>query len=138
MFLVIFDHLFYDITYKISDIFKNYPGDNAFFKSIVSFGNYYWYSDIRFHVRNVAVFCFAFLIGVCCSFSKNNLKRGLKLGVAAILSTAVTLVSCIIMNDINLTISFGILHCAVLSLIIIGLLEKITDNNWVYWQYLLL
>lgn len=54
------------------------------------------------------------------------------------LSTAVTLVSGIIMNDINLTISFGILHCAVLSLIIIGLLEKITDNNWVYWQYLLL
>ena len=79
MFLVIFDHLFYDITYMMGDIFKNYPGDNAFFKSIVSFGNYYWYSDIRFHVRNVAVFCFAFLIGVCCSFSKNNLKRGLKL-----------------------------------------------------------
>ena len=133
MLLVIFDHLMYDIAYMMSDIFLDYPGTNKIMGSIVDFCRWYWHSNIRFHVRNVAVFLFLCLIGICCSLTKNNLKRGAKLFIGAMIISLVTFIAGLVTNDLEITITFGILHCASLTLIIIGLLEKTTQNKWIYW-----
>ena len=37
-----------------------------------------------------------------------------------------------LINDPELMITFGVLHCIALSLILIGLLEKVTSNKWIY------
>ncbi len=133
MLLVIFDHFMYDIAYMMGDIFLDYPGTNKAMNSIVEFCRWYWHSDIRFHVRSVAVFLFLCLIGICCVFSKNNLKRSFKLFIGAMIISIVTFIAGLVTNDLEITITFGILHCAALTLLIIGLLEKITQNKWAYW-----
>lgn len=133
MILVIFDHFIYDITYTMGDVFLGYPGTNKIFNVIVKFGRWYWTSNIRFHVRNVTIFLFLCLIGICCSFTRNNIKRGAKLFLGAAIISIATFILGLITNDLELTITFGILHCAALSLFVIGLLEKVTQNKWVYW-----
>lgn len=62
---------------------------------------------------------FISICGICCSFSKSNLKRGvILLGI----SFGITLVTCIIMPE--QAILFGILHFLSIALIIYALLQK--------------
>ncbi len=84
--LMFFDHFMYDMAYVMGKVFDSFPGQSSFFLWLVNNAQRYWVSDIRFHIRNIVVFIFLCLIGVCCSFSRNNLKRGLKLFIGAMMS----------------------------------------------------
>lgn len=131
--LMFFDHFMYDMAYVMGKVFDSFPGQSSFFLWLVNNAQRYWVSDIRFHIRNIVVFIFLCLIGVCCSFSRNNLKRGLKLFIGAMILTGATFVMSLVMQDRDITITFSVLHCAALALFLIGILEKFTKNKWVYW-----
>lgn len=129
--LMVIDHFFYDVAFLIPNIFSDYP-KLGFTMNLYDFSRFYWNWDVRVYVRYVIVFIFLALVGVCSSFSKSNLKRGLKLMVVAIGLTIATYIIGLFTGDINITITFGVLHCIALTLIIIGLLEKIIKNKWIY------
>ena len=131
--LMVVDHFIYDLAFLMPDVFIDFPYyKNAFWGPIVDFAEDYWFWDFRQIAREVVVFVFFMLTGICCAFSKNNLKRGLILLGFAMALTLGTGIIAYIMNNIDFTISFGALHCFALALIIIGLLEKIKTNKWVY------
>lgn len=128
-----FDHFMYDIAFFMKNIFVDYPGTDNFFATMASLGNRYWYWDVRIAVREIILFVFLGLIGICCSFSKNNIKRGVKLLIASLVLTLATFIIGIIVDDLDIMITFGVLHCAALALILIGVLEKFIKNKWFYF-----
>lgn len=133
--LMILDHTMYDIIGLLPSIFSDFPLSTGWSNKLVNFAAWYWHWDVRIIVRYFIVFIFLGLTGICCSFSKSNLKRGLKLLGVALLLTLGTFIAGKITNDIDLTITFGVLHCIAVSLILIGLLEKIIPQKycWIYF-----
>lgn len=130
--LMIFDHFMFAIWGLLPMVFSDFPANQGFTHDLVRFARTYWVWGVRHGVRYAVLFIFLGLTGVCCSFSKSNLARGLKLLAAAMALTAGTFVCGKITGDMDITIAFGVLHCVALALILIGLLEKITGNKWVY------
>ena len=126
VFLMVFDHIFYDFMALLPGVFKDYP------IKLYQIGVTYWDWDFREIFRYVVLFVFLSVSGICCSFSKSNLARGLKLMGIALLLTLSTYIIGDITNNLDITITFGILHCISLSLIIIGLLEKLKLDKWFY------
>ena len=92
----------------------------------------YWICDARVVARFVVIAFFLVLTGICCSFSRSNLKRGLKLFGVAMLVTLVTFVAGKIMGDGELLITFGILHCISLAILLCSLIDVFTQNRYVY------
>ena len=66
---------------------------------------------------------FISICGIVCSFSRSNLKRGIKIFSLAIVVTVVTYIFIP-----EMTIFFGILHFLGIALIIYVLTEKLTDK----------
>ncbi len=66
---------------------------------------------------------FISICGIVCSFSRSNLKRGIRIFILAIVVTVVTYV---FMPE--MTIYFGILHFLGIALMIYVLTEKLTDK----------
>ena len=67
---------------------------------------------------------FIFICGISCTFSKNNLKRGLVLLGVAIGFTVVTAVVMPVLGFVDCEIYFGILHFLSVGIIIHSLLSK--------------
>ena len=67
---------------------------------------------------------FIFICGISCTFSKNNLKRGLVLLCVAIGFTVVTAVVMPALGFVDCEIYFGILHFLSVGIIIHSLLSK--------------
>ena len=130
--LMIFDHLMFDIWGMMPSIFSSFPRANDAWCEIYLFARRYWNSDVRACVRPVVIFCCLMLVGVCCSFSKSNLRRGIRLGCVALGLSAVTVTVGLITGDVDLAILFGVLHCISLTLILIGLCEKAHLGKWWY------
>jgi uncharacterized membrane protein len=130
--LMIFDHLMYDFWGLLPDLFSGFPPRSGFGETVYDFSVFYWQWDVRVITRYIVIFFFLSLTGVCCSFSKSNLKRGVRLGIVSILLTAVTGVIGYVIDEKTLMILFGVLHCIALTLIVIGLLEKCFQNKWIY------
>ena len=130
--LMIFDHVMFDMWGLFPTVFYNYPPFEGFWHKVYGFSIFYWNWNVRITVRYFIVFIFLALTGICCSFSKSNLKRGVKLGAVALLMTLATYVVGQVIGDVDITIVFGVLHCIALTLIIIGVLEKLGTNKWVY------
>lgn len=132
---MIFDHFMYDSVFLMRNIFIEYGGNN-WTKTLEIFAYDYWTWDVRIIVRQFIVFLFLALTGICCSFSKNNLKRGLMLLGISLLLTLGTYIAGLIINDVNITIMFGVLHCIALALIIISILElfikKFKYDKYIY------
>ncbi len=124
--LMVFDHTMFDLWGLMPGLFFDYPD------SIVNFAYGYWTWGVRVAVRYAVVFIFLALTGICCSFSRSNIKRGLRLMCVALGLTLVTFILGKIIGDRDITIVFGILHCIALALITIGLLELIKTNKWIY------
>lgn len=132
VFLMILDHFMYDLWGLLPMIFEDFPKRDTFFFDLVKFAEFYWDWPVRIVVRYFILFIFLGLTGICCSFSKSNLKRGGKLMAVAILLTFATFIIGKMIDDPDLMITFGVLHCIALTLIIIGLLEKWIHNKWIY------
>ena len=130
--LMILDHLAYDFWGLLPMAFRDYPAKEGFSRTLRDLALSYWTWDVRSVVRYAVLFVFLGLTGICCSFSRSNLKRGLKLLAAAMVLTAGTLAVGWLVGDFDITITFGVLHCISVTLILIGILEKLSANKWVY------
>ncbi|MBO7451753.1 MAG: DUF1624 domain-containing protein [Clostridiales bacterium] len=112
---VVFMHFSFDIRYIVRLKAFSYLASN-----------WYWVFG-----ETLTLITFVGLSGVCCTFSKNNLKRGIKLLVVALTVTLVTFIvtkyfgiDCLIIFNVLHTLSVGILLYFVLALI-----EKKTKMN---------
>lgn len=125
--LMIFDHIMYDLWGLMPSIFSEYPS------ALKDFAVSYWVWDVRVYFRFFVIFIFLSLTGISCAFSKSNLKRGLKLmGVALLLTLGTFLMGLYTQDMDNTIILFGVLHMIAFSIILIAILEKFTQNKWVY------
>jgi uncharacterized membrane protein len=127
--MMVFDHLMYDFMY-LPNYFSNYHSvDNSVFNFLNELGYQYWISDLRFFGHFFFVSVFLIVSGISFTFSKNNLSRGLKLAVVALLITLVTYGLSFLISGV--IIVFGIIHLYALSIIIIYFLRKIIKNELV-------
>ncbi len=124
------DHFMFNVWGLMPFVFLDFP--NAEWYGFYSLALNYWNWGVRTIVRYVIIFIFLALTGVSCSFSKSNLKRGVKLLIVALLLTLATYVLSLVMNDVDMIISFGILHCIAVILLLVALVEKFTSNKFVY------
>lgn len=113
IFLVIFDHLMWFISFYI------FHHTNSAFA---------WYinSDIRYVVRLVVLCAFMFTCGISCYLSRNNRKRGLLLAGLCIAITLVThlLQLLPVFDNRVIVIDFNILGVITLSILAFSLIEK--------------
>ena len=131
--LMVFDHFMYDVLGVMPDIFPDAYAGGGFWSDFRSLAVKWWTWDVRIYVRLFVLFIFLGLTGVSCSFSRSNMKRGVKLLIVALLLTGAT----VLIDNIgnmggSMIIVFGILHLIALCLIIIALIEKITQEKFVY------
>lgn len=136
--LMIFDHftLFVDFSGGVngwaSYLFSNfYEVKHSFMDSFVQWCNDFQYSGLRDGGHYVVATIFLLLVGINTSFSRSNFKRGIKIGVAAVIIGVVTAVLSLIAGE-DLYIIFGVLSCVAVSIFVIALLEKFNVNKWVY------
>lgn len=126
--LMIFDHAIYDLFGLMPNIFAG-----MYDSLIYDLAKAYWKWPIREVFHYIVVFVFLAITGICCSFSKSNIKRGIKLFIVSMLLSLLTLIAGLIAGDIDgFIIVFGVLHCISLTLIIIGLFEKIGLSKYYY------
>ncbi len=128
--MMIFDHTMYDLWGLLPSVFVYPNGEISSFLADTAY--LYWNWEVRTLVRYVIVFFFMALVGVCASFSKSNLKRGSMLMAAALALSAVMYGVAYVLNNPNMNISFGTLHCIALALISVGLCLKFIQNKWFY------
>ena len=130
--LMILDHVMYDLWGLMPNVFVGYPQPGIWLE-LRNLAISYWRWDVRKIVRQFILFIFLGLVGVSCSFSRSNFKRGLKLLAVSLAITVGTYVVGLVgdmMDDI--LIVFGILHMMSVSLLLISLIEVFTKNKWVY------
>ena len=130
--LMIFDHMMFDIWGLLPEFFNDFPGTNQVFNIVYRFSISYWQNPIRLVVRYLVIFVFLGITGICCTLSRNNTKRGLKLLAVAMALTVGTGIYGFIVGDMDETITFGILHCIAVSLLIVALLEKFCVDKRLY------
>lgn len=123
--MMVCDHLLYDLGFIfINDWFPDGEGGVIFV--ICSFARYvYWQHPIRLVLRAFALIGFIGICGISCSFSRSNLKRGLKLLGLALLITAGTALMDYITGEQRYLISFGILHMLSLSILLYAALSRL-------------
>ncbi len=91
--------------------------------TFLGFNSAILYNPLMSFLQTLFASSFILLCGISCSFSRNNLKRGLKILLFALIVTIVTY----IMNN-NLFVKFGILHFLAFATIFYGLLQKHLKN----------
>ena len=119
---MIFDHIMVDFSYF-------FVGSSAFasgvFVKISDFANIYMESLFRDVFHNVFVIIFLTISGISCSFSRNNLLRGVKLlAVALLLSLVTYLLDYFSGSSGDYFIAFGILHLLSISIILYALIRR--------------
>ncbi len=130
--LMIFDHMMFDFAYFLRYLFVDYPAKEEFTQKLCKFARDFWEWDVRIYFRYFILFLFMALVGISCAFSRSNLKRGLQLFAFSLGLTLVTFIFAKVTDDIDAMITFGVIHCISVSIILIALLEKVTSNKWVY------
>lgn len=126
--LMVFDHLMYDFMY-MPVFFGNFiTVNNSAFNRLHDLGLNYWISDLRFYGHYTFVFLFLLISGISFTFSKNNLSRGLKLTIVAIIISLITygLDAWVLPGMFTL---FGIIHLYAVSIIIVYLLRKLIKSE---------
>jgi uncharacterized membrane protein len=127
--MMIFDHLMYDFR-NLNSFFSNFNTvDNPVFNWLNDIARLYWSSELRFYGHIFFISLFLLISGISFTFSKNNLSRGLKLGLVALL---INLVTFLIEEfaGLNIFILFGVIHMFATSIIITFLLRKLWNNDW--------
>jgi len=112
LFMMILHHMIFDFRYLLGfDIF--------------AFQESYWFNDI---VRPAFVGVFIIVSGICCQFSRNNLKRSLKLLLLAMgFSIAMGVFSFVSGNE--LYVFFNILHLLTVGTFLYGLYSLWETKN---------
>lgn len=84
-----------------------------------------------FYMQQIICGTFIFCSGICCHFSRNNIKNGARILAWGMVITVVTFIAELIANQIGMGgiyIYFGILHFIGCACLITGLLQKFLDK----------
>ena len=112
LFMMILHHMIFDFRYMLGlDIF--------------AFQETYWFNDI---VRPVFVGVFIIVSGICCQFSRNNLKRSLKLLIIAMGFSIVMGVFSLVSGN-ELYVFFNVLHLLTVGTFLYGLYSLWETKN---------
>lgn len=109
--MMILHHFIFDLRYLL--------GFNIF-----AFQESWWFDAL---LRPVFLFIFLGVSGVCCTFSRSNSKRALKMVLAALLFTGATTAVWLI-TELELAIFFNVLHLLALGTLVYSILEKVIKN----------
>lgn len=135
--LMIFDHAMFSFADVLPGIWEMF--NVKFFGGLPDLALDYWTWNFRQVFRIFVFTAFFVLCGISCTFSRSNLKRGIK---AFLVATAITYVTATIdsLMDMGLIIRFGVIHMLAVSMIIYGLIdlvgaliEKIKKNAVTLW-----
>ena len=139
MLLMIFDHTMYDIADIFGRKWAEAPGAHQeFFKGLWNAARTYYFgstqstfwgvlsqgSPIRAFVEPLVVVIFAVVCGISCSFSRNNLKRGIELGIFAGL---ITLVTWLLGEEMMIT--FGVFQMFTIAILFWCLIDFICKHD---------
>lgn len=136
--MMVFDHFCFDMGFVFRNIYTN-----PTLLKICNFCYNYIFSDIKAIINTI--FCWAifmFVSGISSTFSKSNLKRGIRLliiGTIFSLGTyIVTLFFRQINPDINFTIYFGILQCLAVCMLLTPFLNKLNNYYLLFFGLLII
>ncbi len=126
--MMVYDHFCFDMGFIFRNIYTN-----SFLLKICDFCYNYIFSDTKKIVNSLLCWSIFMLVsGISSTFSKSNLKRGLKvLAIATIFSIGTYVVTLVFKQNnpnINFTIYFGILQCLGICMLLTPLLNKL--KNW--------
>lgn len=126
--MMIGDHLMYDFQ-SFPVWFSNYAAiEGGVIRAVVEAANWYWYSDLRFVGHQIFIIFFFGVSGISFTFSRNNMKRGLKfLGFAALIFALTRTAE--IVSGLPLTIFSGVITIFALSTLITFLLRRMWNND---------
>ena len=119
--LMVFDHTMFDIGYLFNEAWRS-VGNETLSHLVDLAANQYMDSALRLTTQHIVVWIFALLCGISCSFSRNNLRRGVQAAIIAMIITIVTF----FMDE---TIKFGILHMFAFSIIFWWFIDTICRHN---------
>lgn len=123
---VVWDHLMYDVC-----MIGKYQ--TSFFNWLLTFATGYENGVLRATTHDTFVALFVFTSGVSCSFSRNNLRRAIKMIVFAILLTAATSALSAIVQE-NFTIRFNVIHVIAFSVLLWCGIDWIWSKCGKDWQ----
>lgn len=133
--LVLLYHFCFDITMipdvatNYDEVILNYPN----FKDFIAFCHNIVYGDIINHVL-VPFFggTFIFVCGISSSLTRNNLRRGILLSLAAALISGLTILLNVIFaalgENIDLYIGWGVIHLMAFSILSYALIELVAKK----------
>lgn len=126
--MMIGDHLLYDLA-SFPVWFRNYYQVNLeWIRDLSGFAAMYWGSDLRTYGHWFFIILFFGVSGISFTFSRNNLKRGLKFAGVAVLIFLFTYFG-EKWTGIQLTIVSGVISIFALSTLLAWLLRKIWNND---------
>lgn len=108
IFMMVLMHFAYDVRYEFGVRIFEFLRDPFFWSFVHPF----------------FLVLFVGISGICCTFSRNNVTRGLKLLFVALLFTGGTVFATYVLN-INCLIIFNVLHMLAVSILLFALIEKI-------------
>lgn len=125
--MMAFDHFCFDMGF----IFKNLYTNPTLLK-ICNFCYKYVTSDTKTIVNTLLCWAiFMFLSGISSTFTRSNLKRGLRLLIIATIFSIGTYIVTLFFKQnnpyINYTVYFGILHCLAICMLLTPLLKKLKN-----------
>ncbi|MFA5005939.1 MAG: heparan-alpha-glucosaminide N-acetyltransferase domain-containing protein [Candidatus Izemoplasmatales bacterium] len=126
--MMVWDHLMYDLKSLPSWFSNFYAFERPGIEWLVGFASDYWHGDLRATFHYVFVGFFLVVSGISFTFSRSNLKRGLKFLLFAVLISAVTM-TVDRFADLGISVFFGIIHMFALGTLITWALRKIWDND---------
>lgn len=127
-----FTYLLFEFYIMTPKIFSNFGKINPVgFRKIVNVLVEFQLSSFRDGAHYVFCTIFLLLVGISCTFSKNNLLRGLKVGIGAAIISVATIIISLVIKD-NYSIIFGILHLICVSILLFHLVQKLYPNKWLY------
>ena len=133
--LMIMDHTLYDLAYVFRERWFPDGASGGILYALCEFAHS-WYFPwvVRDFFWCTTVFCFIFICGISCSFSRSNLKRGLKLaGVAIALSIFTYGADYFSGQNDQFTIRFGVLHMLAACILLYCLLRPLSAK----WRFVI-
>lgn len=112
--LMIWDHFMYNIAFIFGDAW----GTEGF----LNFAIDYWTGGLRTFFHPIIYCIFFVLCGISCTFSRDNLGRGIKALILAFIITVVT-------SIFNSTIKFGVLHMLAFAMLIYYIINTLCRQN---------
>lgn len=118
--LMIWDHFMYDSGYLFADAWLQ--SNNQALIGLTEFALSYFNGELRTIFHPVIFNIFFVICGISCSFSKNNLVRGIE---ALMLAFGITIVT----SMLKVPITFGVLHMLGFAILIWWLIDTLCGHK---------